>query len=74
MALIGGIAKQGAGILPEDMLGSLTSQLGKLGALPTALVDKGGKVLDVGKDVGGDAIKGTGKATKGITDGIKGVF
>ncbi|MHC4436651.1 MAG: DUF748 domain-containing protein [Planctomycetota bacterium] len=74
LALVGGIAKQGAGILPEDMLGSLTSQLDKLGALPTAFLDKGGKVLDVGKDVGGDTIKGAGDATKGITDGIKGLF
>ena len=71
LALAGGIAKQGAGILPKEMLGSLTSQLGKFG---TVFVDKGGKVLDVGKDVGGDAIKGAGGATKGITDGIKGLF
>ena len=74
LALAGGIAKQGAGILPKEMLGSLTSQLGKLGALPTAFVDKGGKLLDAGKDVGGDTIKGAGGATKGITDGIKGLF
>ena len=74
LALAGGIAQQGADILPEEMLGSLTSQLGKLGALPTAFVDKGGKVLDAGKDVGGGAIKGAGSATKGVTDGIKGLF
>jgi len=74
LAIAGGIAEQGAGILPKEMLGSLTSQLGKLGALPTAFVDKGGKILGAGKDVGGDAIKGAGGATKGITDGIKGLF
>lgn len=74
LALAGGIAKQGAGVLPKEMLGSLTSQLGKLGALPTAFVDKGGKLLDAGKDVGGGAIKGAGGATKGITDGIKGLL
>jgi hypothetical protein len=74
LALAGGIAQQGAGVLPKEMLGSLTSQLGKLGALPTAFVDKGGKLLDAGKDVGGDAIKGAGGATKGITDGIKGLL
>ena len=74
LALAKGIAEQGAGLLPEDMLGSLTSQLSKLGALSTALVDKGGKLLDTGKDIGGDAIKGAGSATKGITDGIKGLL
>jgi hypothetical protein len=74
LALAGGIAQQGADILPKEMLGSLTSQLGKLGALPTAFVEKGGKVLEAGKDVGGGAIKGAGSATKGVTDGIKGLF
>jgi len=74
LALAGGIAEQGAGILPDDMLGSLTSQLGKLDALPAALLDTGGKLLDAGKDVGGGVIKGAGDATKGITDGIKGLF
>ena len=74
LAIAGGIAEQGAGILPKEMLGSLTSQLDKLGALPMAFVDKGGKLLDAGKDVGGDTIKGAGGATKGVTDGIKGLF
>ncbi|NIP25254.1 MAG: AsmA family protein [Phycisphaerae bacterium] len=67
LAIAGGIAEQGAGILPDDMLGSLTSQLGKLGALSSS-------VLEAGKDVGGSVIKGAGDATKGITDGIKGLF
>lgn len=74
LALAGGIAEQGAGLLPDDMLGSLTSQLGKLDALPAAFLDTGGKVLEAGKDVGGGVIKGAGDATKGITDGIKGLF
>ncbi len=74
LAIAGGIAEQGAGILPEDMLGSLTSQLDKLGALPAAFLDQGGKLLNAGKDVGGGIIKGAGDATKGITDGIKGLF
>ena len=74
LALAGGIAEQGAGILPKEMLGSLTSQLDKLGALPAAFLDKGGKLLGAGKDVGGGVIKGAGGATKGVTDGIKGLF
>jgi hypothetical protein len=67
LAVAGGIAEQGAGLLPDDMLGSLKSQLGKLGALSSS-------VLKAGKDVGGGVIKGAGDATKGITDGIKGLF
>lgn len=67
LAIAGGIAEQGAGLLPDDMLGSLKSQLGKLGALSSS-------VLEAGKDVGGSVIKGAGDAGKGITDGIKGLF
>jgi hypothetical protein len=74
LAIAGGIAEQGAGILPEDMLGSLTSQLDKLGALPAAFLDKGGKLLGAGKDVGGGIIKGAGDTGKGITGGLKGLF
>ena len=74
LAIAGGIAEKGTGILPDDMLGSLASQLDKLDALPDAFLDKGGKLLDAGKDVGGGIIKGAGGATKGITDGIKGLF
>jgi hypothetical protein len=85
LAIAGGIAEQGVGLLPKEMLGSLASQLDKLGALPAAFFDKGGKILDVGKDVGettveagkdvgGGILKGAGGATKGVTDGIKGLF
>ncbi len=85
LAIAGGIAEQGVGLLPKEMLGSLASQLDKLGALPAAFLDKGGKLLDAGKDVGkttveagkdigGGIIKGAGDAGKGITDGIKGLF
>jgi len=85
LAIAGGIAEQGVGVLPKEMLGSLASQLNKLGALPAAFLDKGGKLLDAGKDVGkttidtgkdigGDIIKGAGDAGKGITDDIKGLF
>ena len=85
LAIAGGIAEQGVGLLPKEMLSSLASQLDKLGALPAAFLDKGGKLLEVGKDVGkttvetgkdigGDIIKGAGDAGKGITDGLKGLL
>lgn len=81
LAIAGGIAEQGVGILPKEMLGSLAAQLNKLEALPAAFLDKGGKILETGKDVGKDAveagkdiIKGAGDARKGITDGLKGLI
>jgi len=74
LAIAGGIAEQGTGILPKEMLGSLASQLNKLGALPAAFLDKGGKLLEAGKDVGGGIIKGAGDAGKGITNGLKGLL
>jgi hypothetical protein len=74
LAIAGGIAEQGVGVLPKEMLGSLASQLDKLEALPAAFLDKGGKLLEAGKDVGGGIIKGAGDAGKGITDGLKGLL
>jgi hypothetical protein len=85
LAIAGGIAEQGVGLLPKEMLGSLASQLDKFGALPAAFFEKGGKLVDVGKDVGkttvgagkdvgGGIIKGAGDAGKGITGGLKGLF
>jgi hypothetical protein len=74
LAIAGGIAEQGVGILPEDMLGSLAAQLNKLEALPAAFLDKGGKLLEAGKDVGKEVIKGADDARKGITEGLKGLL
>ncbi|MHC4581819.1 MAG: hypothetical protein ACYS14_10205, partial [Planctomycetota bacterium] len=81
LAIAGGIAEQGAGLLPDEMLGSLASELGKLGALPDALMKQGGKLLEAGtgatqagKSVGEEVIKGAGDVGKGITDGLKGLL
>jgi hypothetical protein len=85
LAIAGGIAEQGAGLLPDEMLGSLVSELGKLGALPDALLKTGGKLLgggtdlgkgaaEAGKSVGGGIIKGVGDIGKGITEGLTGLL
>lgn len=63
LAIAKGIAEQGAGLLPDEMLGSLKSELGKLGALPDTVMKTGGKLLDTGTDLG-----------KGITEGLKGLL
>lgn len=85
LAIAGGIAEQGADLLPTEMLGSLTSELKKLGAVPGALLTEGGKILgagteigkgaaEAGKDVGKGVIKGAEDVGKGLTEGLKGLL
>jgi len=78
LAIAGGIAEQGADVLPKEMLGSIATELKKLGSLPGALAETGAKVLgagaDAGKGAGEGVIKGAEDIGKGVTDGIKGLF
>lgn len=85
LAIAGGIAQQGAGVLPKEMIGSLVSQLTNVGALPGTLIGTGTKILDVGtnigkgatdvgKDLGTGVIKGVEGAGKGVTEGLKGIL
>ena len=71
--------------MPDEMLGSLVSELGKLGALPDVLMETGGKLLEAGtavgkgaggagKSIGEGVIKGAEDVGKGITDGLKGLL
>jgi hypothetical protein len=63
LALAGGIAEQGEGVLPDEIIGSLSDQLKRLGALSGAWLDEGGRILKEGTDLGKD-----------ITEGLKGLF
>lgn len=85
IAIAGGIAKQGADILPKEMLGNLVSELKNVGALSGVLVDTGINMLETGtdigkgateagKDVGEGIIKGVEDTGKGITEGLKGII
>jgi hypothetical protein len=81
LAIAGGIAEQGAGVLPEELLGSLASELKRLGALPGLLLEQSLKVMGAGKDaagagagVGQEVIKGAKEVGKGITEGLKGLL
>jgi hypothetical protein len=85
LAIAGVIAEQGAGVLPTEMLGSLTSQLKRFGTVPQALLTEGRKILEAGTGIGEGAaetgasagegvIKGAEKVGKGITEGLKGVL
>lgn len=85
LAIAGGIAQQGAGIIPDELLNSFQSELQKLGTLPGLMLDSGKKILGSGTDVGKEAGKigeNIGKgvidniddAGKGITEGIKNIL
>ncbi|HUT29854.1 MAG TPA: AsmA family protein [Sedimentisphaerales bacterium] len=74
VALAGGIAKQGAGILPDEIIGPLSDQLKRLGALSGALLKKGGDVLKGGTDLGKGILEGGKDIGRGITGGLGGLL
>jgi hypothetical protein len=63
VAIAGGIAEQGAGVLPDEIIKPLSDQLKRLGALSGALLDEGSRILKEGTDLGKD-----------ITEGLKGLL
>ena len=79
LAIAGRIAKQGTGVLPDEMLGPLVSELRKLGALPGVLLQESLKVLGAGTDFGGGAgqsigegfMQGAEDIGKGVREGMK---
>ena len=74
LAITKGIAEQGAGLLPKEMIDSLASELKNVEALTGTLIEQGGEILKTGKDAGKEAIE-TGKdVEKTTTDAIKGLF
>jgi len=58
VAIAGGIAEQGTGVLPEEIIGPLTGELKRLGAVSETLLKEGRKVLDEGTDLGKEITKG----------------
>lgn len=74
LAIASEIAEQGAGTLPKEMIGSLASELKRLGALSDALRQEGGKLLETGKDIGKEAVE-TGKDIgEAATEALKGLL
>ncbi len=67
VAITQGIAEQGAGVLPDDMLGSLKSTLAKTAEL-------GKEVLKTGENLGKDVLKTTEDLGKGVSEGFKGLL
>jgi hypothetical protein len=58
LAITEGIAEQGVGVLPEQMVETMRSTLDKTMETGKAAAEKGKKILDEGKDLGTEAIKG----------------
>lgn len=67
VALADGVARQGAGLLPDSLTDTMKSALAQTQALGKAAAEEGKKIIDAGKDV-----VDTGKDLgKGITEGFK---
>ena len=58
LAVAEGVAEQGVGVLPAQMVDTMKSTLGKTINAGKAAAEKGKKILDAGKDLGSEAIKG----------------
>jgi hypothetical protein len=63
-AIAGGVAEQGKGLLPTDMINSIGQGLFK----------EGQKVFDTAGQAGEGILKGAGDVGKGATDALKGIF
>lgn len=74
VAIARGIAEQGLGLLPKEIIGPLASELKRLGALPEALLRAGIGILKGGTELGKDVIEGGADVGKGIGDALKGLL
>jgi len=63
LAITEGVAEQGVGVLPKEMVNTMKSALGKTIDLGKAAAEEGGKLIEEGKDAG-----------KGIIEGVKGLL
>lgn len=63
-----GIAEQGKGLLPDDIIGPLKSVLGKSGEM---IIETGIKVLEKGTDLARDLIEGGKDIQERVTEGLK---
>jgi hypothetical protein len=64
LAIAGGVAEQGAGVLPKEIIDPLKGELERLGKLSGALLEEGGKILKEGTDLGKELTEGLGGLLK----------
>lgn len=58
LAIADGVAEQGVGILPKEMVGTMKSTLGRTMDLGKAAAEEGEKLIEEGKDAGAEIIEG----------------
>jgi len=63
LAIADGVAEQGVGVLPKEMVNTMKSALSKTLDLGKTAAEGGGKLIEEGKDVG-----------EGIIEGFKGLL
>ncbi len=74
LAIAKGIAEQGAGVLPKEMVGSLALELKRVGDITGILLEGSGELLKTGKDAGKEALE-TGKDVgEAATSALKGLL
>ncbi len=74
VAIAQGVAKQGAGVLPEDLLGSMQETLGNLGDLTDTFRKEGQKLLESGGKEAQEMLEKGQESGKGLIEGVKGLF
>ena len=70
-ALAVGVAKQGADLLPLEMIGPLSDKLKEQGAI---LLEGGKEALEKSKDIGKDILEEGKDIGEGIKKGLEGLF
>ncbi|MBN2270230.1 MAG: AsmA family protein [Sedimentisphaerales bacterium] len=77
-AIFRGIAEQGKGILPDDLVDGLSGALGKTFEIGKEVImggaETGKKLLEGAGDAGKKLLEGAGDAGKGIGEGLKGLL
>jgi hypothetical protein len=74
VAIASGVAEQGLGVIPDDILGPMTNELKRVSELSEALLKRTGTLLKGGKDVGGDVLKEGKDVGKDIKESLKSLF
>ena len=74
LAIAGGIAEKGSGVLPKEMIGSLASELKRLESLTGTLLEEGSDITGTGKDVGKEALEKGKELEEKATGILKGLL
>ena len=67
LAIARGVAEQGVGVLPKEMVDTMKSTLGKT-------IDLSKRIIEDREDIGKELIKGAEDIGRGITEGLKGLL